>query len=373
MMKKILIDANPVIPFLISGKQTGIGRTCLDLIKSLNEIEKDLPFKIDLYTQNLKGISAKKLRTKFKSHHIYLRNTISYKKIVSRLSLREFISGYDLMHITHNFEIVRDPSKCIVTAHDAFYMKFDAVNFDYASMRITYPRFLRACRHIITCSEYSKNDIIETMGIEPEKITVIPWGINHSVFYEVPREEARNYVAKEFGLERPFFLSVSCDNGRKRTPQLIEAYLSLENPENDLVLAWSNPPEDLKRIVSDNSRIHFLKNVSDEGLRYLYNYATAAFNPTSYEGFGLPILEAMACGCPAITCNNSSLPEVGKDVAIYLEEPIHDSLPKVMRAIEDNTFDLSSNIKRGPKQAANFNWKNTANLTAELYESLLLI
>ena len=92
----------------------------------------------------------------------------------------------------------------------------------------------------------------------------------------------------------------------------------------------------------------------------LYQGAVAAFNPTSYEGFGLPVLEAMACGIPAVTCKNSSLPEVGGDVAIYLKEPIESSLVEAMIRFERGEVDCSMLGRKGVERASKFTWENVA-------------
>lgn len=172
--KRILIDANPAILEVI-GRYTGIGRTCKELILGLDAIADELPYEISLYSQNVKGCSAKHLNTRFKTIHSYLRNNHNGQQWGRRLRLRELLGRYDLQHITHNYDGgIIDPSRCIVTVHDAFFMKFEVPNFDYTSFRTLYPPFIQACRHIITCSENSKKDIIETMDVEESKISVIP-------------------------------------------------------------------------------------------------------------------------------------------------------------------------------------------------------
>lgn len=331
-----------------------------------------LPFEVELFTQNLKGVSAKRLQTGFKTRHLYLRNIESHNRLSRCLHLRELMSGYDLQHITHNYEIVADPSKCIVTVHDAFFMKFEVPNFDYVAFKKIYPSFIKKCRHIITPSDYSKKDIMETMDIPAERITVIPWGIDHTTMYAEQNQFAvRSQLQEEYGLKMPYFLSVSCDVGRKRTDQLIKAYLQISNPQNDLVLVWQNPPKEIKELVKGNKRIHLLGGVSNDGLRRLYNCATAAFNPSAYEGFGLPILEAMACGCPVVTCHNSSLPEVGGNVAIYIDEPISASLPEIMSRIDSGAMLFAETRKRGLERAAQFSWERTAKETIAVYAHAL--
>lgn len=367
-MKRILIDANPVVPYLASGKINGIGRTCMELISELGKMKNTLPFEINLYTQNLRGVDATPLNTGFRCHHLHFRNTPIWNQSARILHLRELMTRYDLQHITHNYEIVTDPSQCIVTVHDAFFMKFDTSNFDYAKFRKIYPPFIRSARHIITCSEYSAKDIEETIFIPRDKITVIPWGVDHNIFYvEDNRDENRLKLLQNFGISNQYFLSVSCDAGRKRTPDLIKSYLTLENPVNDLVLVWNNPPEKVLKIINRNPRVHLLSGISNDDLRILYNCAIASVNPTAYEGFGLPILEAMACGCATVTCFNSSLPEVGGDVAIYIDEPITETLPCILHDIDNGSVDLTQARNEGPIRAALFTWERTAKETAAVY------
>lgn len=370
-MKKILIDVNPVVPYYVSGKLSGIGRTTRELVSALDK-QENLPFEIQLYSQNMKGIGGRNLQTHFKCHHLYLPNRETFNKLSAFCHCREFLAGYDLMHITHNFEYVAEPEKCIVTLHDALFMHIQEKAFGHEKMKEIVPPFIRKCRRIITCSEYSKADIMETMQVPEDKIDVIYWGINHDNFYRRDEAIVSKYLQR-IGVFDKYFLSVSCNAERKRTDELVRAYLDYwyNDATNHLVLVWANPPQGLLDEIARHpakNHIHFLSNVSDEDLAFLYSGATATFTPSSFEGFGLPLIEAMACGCPVITADNSSLSEIAADAAILLSEPVRKSMTDVMSAFENNVFALSEMRTKGMARAAFFTWEKAAKQTIETYK-----
>jgi glycosyltransferase involved in cell wall biosynthesis len=377
-MKKLLIDVDSIVPYYVSGKVNGIGRTTLELIQALSKIP-NIPFEIELYSQNMKGIGGRNTGLPFKSKHLYLPHRASIDKLLARFPVREWLTGYDLMHIPHNFEYVHRPDKCVVTLHDALFMKMQETAFDHEKMKRLVPPFMHQCRHIITCSEASKRDIVETMGIVSEKITVIYWGVKHDIFYpQADKSAVRERIRTKFELSVPYFLSVSCNAERKRTDVLVRSYLALSQQQqlqHDLVLVWGNPPQLLLDEIQQcgaSQRIHFLKNISDDDLALLYNGAKALFFPSSYEGFGLPILEAMACGTPVVTSNNSSLGEVASDAVIYLSEPVFESLIDVMGRLEKDMIEVDSLIKKGLNRASEFTWAKTASETVQIYSDFLL-
>lgn len=378
-MKRLLIDVNSIVPYYVTGKVTGIGRTTLELIQALAKIP-ELPFEVTLYSQNMKGIGGRNTSLPFKDKHLYLPHREKVDRLLARFPVREWFTGYDLMHIPHNFEYVYRPDRCVVTLHDALFMKMQESAFEHEKMKQIVPPFMHQCKHIITCSEASKRDIVETMGVNPEKITVIYWGVKHDIFFpQKDKLSVRDKLQSKFKLSNPYFLSVSCNAERKRTDVLVRSYIALSSKQplsHDLVLVWGNPPISLLEEVKNSrvtNRIHFLKNISDEDLALLYNGADAMFFPSSYEGFGLPLLEAMACGTPVVTCRNSSLDEIAGDAAIYLEEPIPNSLFNVMSQFEQHELGLNSMIEKGLKRAALFNWKDASHSYVDLYKKLLSI
>lgn len=377
MKKKILIDVNSVVPYFVSNKVTGIGRTTLELVQALSLID-DLPFEIELYSQNFKGIGAKNIDVPFCKKHLYLRNNERWNKIISKIPIREWYTGYDLQHIPHNFDYVHDHSKCIVTLHDALFMKIQEEAFEHAKMRLIVPPFIRKCKHIITCSIASKKDIIETMNIPEEKVSVIYWGIRNNIFKPFEDKQQISLIIKQkYNIKKPYFLSVSCNAERKRTDKLVKAFIKYTNnhqSNHDLVLVWGNPPKELLQEIAHSrcqERIHFLKEISDKDLAILYNGAKAFIFPSSYEGFGLPIIEAMACGTPVFTCKNSSLSEIAEDAAFFINEPIEQGLIDIFKRMDTDEFPMAEMREKGLNRASMFNWEFTAKETIKIYSKFL--
>ncbi len=207
---------------------------------------------------------------------------------------------------------------------------------------------------------------MQYMDIPEEKIFVSPWGYNDNVFY--PRFKKEN--------SQPYFLSVSCNLGRKNTMAVVKAYEQLlkQQPANNLVLVWPNTPHEVLNYCNQEhlrNHIHIATNIDDNQLAVLYNEATATLFPSLYEGFGLPVLESLACGTPVVTSNVSSLPEVGGDAAFYIDPNDIDGLCRYMEQFENNRFDRDELQQRCLSQAAKFSWSRCAAYTIDTYSKLL--
>ena len=157
--KKLLIDVNSIIPYYVSGKVNGIGRTTLELLQALADID-NLPFEIELYSQNMKGIGGRNTGLHFECSHFYLPHREKWNKILSKFPIREWFTGYDIMHIPHNFEYVHRPEKCIVTIHDAMFFSYPEDFLGHGYARKHYPLLAQKSKAVITCSENSKKEIV---------------------------------------------------------------------------------------------------------------------------------------------------------------------------------------------------------------------
>jgi len=377
MKKTVVFDVSGLLKskyFSING----IVRTTISLLKEFEKM--NLPFELKLFSQKL---TSKKLvydfDKKFKRCHLYLPKWDIFKQITNKLPIIETICKGDLYHIPHNFGAYYDFSKVILTIHDTMFFSVEGENFgDYEFLRNNLRKYAPKVKKIITCSYSSKKDIIKYLNIQEEKVKVIYWGIDHNTFYYTQDKIEVSLKLKKLGIKKPYFLSTSCDIGRKNTPLLVEQYLKLakNNPINDLVLVWKNPPDDIVNLINKSiykDRIHILNYVSDEELRTLYQGCSAFVFPSKYEGFGLPVLEAMACGAPVITTPYSSLPEVGGDAAYYIDLQEKDVIFNTLKLFDANKIDINEMIEKGLKHANKFTWEKCAKDTIEVYKEGLNI
>ncbi len=234
----------------------------------------------------------------------------------------------------------------------------------------------RRAEVIIAISEATATDIERYYG-RTKNIHVVYHGVNHDVFYSAEKAEENNkellLKINNKKIKKPYLLFVGQLQPRKNLTALIEAYERIWRKERRLSLVvagshgWLNDKiyERVKRSPAKDN-IVLTGRVSDDDLRRLYWQAEVFVLPSLYEGFGLPVLEAMACGCPVVTTNVSSLPEVAGDAAcLFNPADIKELVAKINEAM-DRRDEL---IKRGLERASKFTWEKTARLTLEAIES----
>lgn len=367
--KRLLIDVNSVVPYYSIGKVNGIGRTTMELVHALADMS-DLPFDVMLYSQNMKGIGVRDMEVSFKKKHFYWPHRGSFDKILASTPVQEWLTGYNIKHIPHNFGYTHYPEKTIVTIHDAMFFTHPEQFLGHDFARENYPKLARRAKAIITCSQNSKNEIAEFMEVPEERIHVCSWGVDRKLFY--PHQPQPNRYTDG----HPFFLAVSCDIGRKNTISILRAYEKFikHSPDHDLVLVWRKPPVEVLEKYTQGvfaEKVHFVTGISNVELGDLYAEATATFFPSKYEGFGLPVLESMAAGTPVVTCNNSSLGEVGGDAALYVEPEDIAAMAQWMEAFENHSVDMDKLITASIEQASRFTWQTCAEKTVEVYKQCL--
>jgi glycosyltransferase involved in cell wall biosynthesis len=226
-------------------------------------------------------------------------------------------------------------------------------------------------------SESTRQDAIRVLGISPEKIAATQLGVDPA-FRPINDTATKRKVAKKYDLPERFILYVGLLEPRKNLPMLIRAYKRLidgsENFKLVLVGRYGWRYEELLRQINNldlEGMVHFTGYVSQEDLPLVYNLSSLFVYPTLYEGFGLPALEAMACGVPVITTDVSSLPEIVGEAGILVPVNNVEALYGAMIAVLGDEDLRRKMINKGIQRAAKFTWEQTAKLTFQVYQQVM--
>ena len=288
----------------------------------------------------------------------------------------------------NQYDLVHDPTgvspllfvstKRIVTVHDVIPYIYPQASsrLDRLIYRFWLPVILGKMDAIITDSRQSQNDICRYLGVERDKVVVIPCAAGQDFF---PHDNAKvRQVLKQYGITAPYILYVGSIETRKNLPRLLEAYARLRKWSTSwqLVIAGASKwgagsvYEAVERLQL-TACVYFTGFVDEAELPALYTGADLFVFPSLYEGFGLPVLEAMACGTPVITSNRSSLPEVAGDAAVLVDPFEVEELTYALRSVLSDP-ELAQELRvQGMEQAARFSWQQTARETVNVYRKVL--
>ena len=365
---KIILDINSSIPYFREGHVTGVGRSTLELIEAMKSFIPQ-EFEVVLFSQNTRG-SKYPNPEKLRYCHFYLPNRRRIKMISNKLKLKKLLIGYDLIHIPHNTDVTEDLKNTIYTIHDLIVYRYPEMWGLTDEERLEHKRIAKGCRHIITCSEASKNDIIHFWGVPANKVSVIPWGINRIRFY--PNSD--QLVLKKYGITKRYYFCCSCNHPRKNLSLLLLAFEKYLKAGGDMQLVLLSPGEkELEPYDSliDCGNIIVVRDISDTDLTALYTHAHASIMVSLYEGFGLPILESLACRTQVLCANNSCFPEVGGDIIKYFDELTDSCVAKTMLEFASIPKEQMLDIDLLEKHLAKFTWDNCARQYFKIYERLL--
>jgi glycosyltransferase involved in cell wall biosynthesis len=239
----------------------------------------------------------------------------------------------------------------------------------YYYYRFLIPKIANKALKIITISEFSKKEIVRLLNVPEQKIQVIYCGANTKFRGNITPGEPRLIEPKNY------ILSVSSLEPRKNITNLILAFKKMALSDVHLVLVGSRASvfanNELKDLTQLQKNIIFIGYLSDDQLARLYNNAKLFVYPTFYEGFGLPPLEAMACGCPVVVSNTASLPEVCGDAAYYVDPYNVESIAEGMHKMLTDEALRQSLIKKGLERAKLFSWEKSAKKYIEVIEEVL--
>ncbi len=287
-----------------------------------------------------------------------------------------FQPGADLFHATEHLLPPFRHIRTVLTVHDLIYILFPEYHLpmNYHFLRLMMPRFARRAGAIIAISECTRWDLVRLWQIPEEKIHVIHEGID-ARFRPPAGSHTAARVRASYGLPDRFALYVGTIEPRKNLPALLDAWQRLRSP-CPLVIAGKKGwlyEETFARVeaLGLSDRVIFTGFVPDKDLPALYGAADVFVFPSLYEGFGLPVLEAMACGTPVVTTTGGSLPEVAGDAALLVDPTDVDALTDALGHLLHDRALRDECRERGLARARAFTWERTARETRDVYRRLL--
>ena len=360
-MIRIAIDARMIKP----GSMHGIARYVYELLRGLTKrnldiqylaiVNRESPLPDERWSDNIRFVEAD-------SSWISFGEQFEIPKI-----LRD--NNIDLFHAPSFVAPLMSPCKMIMTIHDLNHLVLP--QFYTPFHQVYYRLFVKSCiarsACILTVSQFSKQEIVRTLGLDPDKIFVTYNGVNE--FYRpVADQEELAYVREIYELPDEFILCVSNNKPHKNVHQLVRAYCQ-SNVDLPIVLATPVDSALLRLAESFNKKhlIYFSKFIAEEHLPAVYSMTKLFVYPSTYEGFGLPPLEAMCCGAPVVVARSSSLPEVVGDYAIFADPYDHMDIAQAL----ERGIQQSESMRLTPAQINSrrekFSWEKMADQTLNLY------
>ena len=298
----------------------------------------------------------------------------SLPKAVKELNL-------NLLHCTSNTAPLHCSVPIILTLHNIIFLEprermnesiYQNMGWYYRKMVV--PKILKKCKRIITVSNFEKNNIVKTLSIPEKKIAMI---YNGYTDWFKPLQDI-DFVYRKYIDDPSYFFFLGNTDPKKNTERTLIAYSKyLEKSDFKRKLLMADLDEQYLKYIIERNQIDNIRDmivmpgyIENKDLPYIYNNAFAFLYPSLRESFGIPLLEAMACGTPVITSNTSSMPEIGGPNAILINPENPDEITEMMLKLEHDSDFYSRQEEIGLHQASLFSWRQTAEQLLELYEEV---
>ncbi len=360
----------------------GIGRYVRELVKALALIAP----REDVYRLFVAGADKSSLPATPSNHFEWHPSRITpawFARLWHRanipLPVEMFTGALDIYHAT---DFVLPPThkktRTLLTVHDLSFVRVPetAQPSLKAYLDRVVPKSVQRADHIVADSTATKEDLIALYNTPPDKITVLLSGVE-SRFHPITDISIKETLQKKYYFNRPYIFAVGTVQPRKNYERLIQAVAQVraQGTEIDLVISggkgWLDHP--IFKSIDDlnmKDHVHLIGYADDADLPALYSFATVVATPSLYEGFGLPVLEGMACGTPVLTANISSLPEVAGDGAVLIDPYNVDEMAQGLhQLIHDDTL-RGSLRTRGLKRATELTWERSARQLLGIYSHL---
>ncbi|MDD5291455.1 MAG: glycosyltransferase family 1 protein [Patescibacteria group bacterium] len=378
-IKRIGIDARFYGPI---GK--GLGRYTKEVVDRVVVLDKENEYIVFLSKENFDEFipNNPKVKKVLADVHWY---TLAEQIIMPYLIWQ---ARLDLMHFPHFNVPILTPVKFVVTIHDLILTKFPTIRATTLSplfyklknriYRIVIWLAVRRARAVIAVSQFTKDDIARQFKIKPGKVVVTYEGVSGLLNKKLSDFSHDKETFLGYNIGSPFLLYVGNAYPHKNLEGLVKVFSVIHGKRPDLSLVLVGRQDYFYKRVEEFSRKYWDKEspvifpgfVPDENLKILYSQALAYVFPSFYEGFGLPPLEAMACGCPVISSNKSSLPEILGQAAIYFNpEDEGEMIKQIEKIIEDKNL-RQELVKKGYEQVKKYSWEKCAKETLGVYEKV---
>ena len=297
------------------------------------------------------------------------------QQYVPRLAAR---AGCDLVHSLASTAPLRGSVPRVTTIHDLNYLKVPEAHFGVRGlgMRVLVPAAARRSRRIVVDARSTRDDLVAELGVTPTRVDVVPLGVSAPPWPPLhAAADARERLG--VGEDRQIVLSVSAKRPHKNLERLLRAFGALPSERRPLLVVpgYPTPHEaelrELAASLGAADDVRWPAWVSGDELEGLYAAATCVVFPSLYEGFGLPVLEAMARGVPVACSNRSSLPEVADDAALMFDPEDVGAIKAAMERLLGDGRLCSQLAQAGRQRARTFTWERTADLTVGSYERAL--
>jgi len=360
---------------IYSSKFTGIGRYVYELTERISKLDQTNDYYLFFNKPEFDKYDppSRKFHKVLADAPIYsLREQFHFNKVLKEQKL-------DLMHFTHFNAPVFYKGPSIVTIHDLTLSFFPGKKKKSIISRIGYMLTIRSAvrkaKKVITISENSKNDLTQITGISKDKIELIYQGVSEE-FKQIHDNLRIKKTLQKYNIDDPFFLYTGVWRYHKNIPNMIKAFKKVRELSGDdikLVITGKEDPyypevKELPRDLGVEDHVIFTGLVDEDELIDLYNAANIYIFPSFYEGFGLPPLEAMACGTPVAASEASSIPEVcGKGNAVFFDPNDFNDMAQNINALYNDRGLQEELVRKGLVRVGEFSWQTMAELTHNLY------
>jgi len=346
-------------------RRVGSGEYCFELLSSLNRIDKENTYIIYLPQSPTSDLPEESNRW----HYKIVRPRRMWTLIGLSLEFLFKRSKPDVFFSPTHYLPVFAPNRSFISILDISYIHFPELfkSVDLNQLTKWTKYSVKKARGIFTISQASKDDIMKTYRVSEDKVVVTYPGIKQM--------SNMNEIRKKYGIGKEYVLFVGTLQPRKNIARLIEAFSKLDRSSLDLIIVGKKGWKFEEILAAPKkfgigNRVKFLDFVPDEDLPAFYKNAVCFVLPSLYEGFGLPVLEAMKYGCPVVTSNISSLPEAGGDAALYIDPLNVEDITKNLKLMINDEGLRRKLVKKGYEQVKKFSWDKTASETLKALESI---